>query len=241
MTTLINLCQDVELKIESLELARRNAHVRALVAKRTKEWAAKLAEVRAARERAAWLSLNIDELPVSTAKFAQLRHNASESLARLKAGENVSSLTEDAMWTRLLHSADGAAQALTEDVKTAWRAFVDAQGSLGSADELRGQAIRTPKNEEVIAAYRTPYTIYIKLRAQPVPRSGEDRTLLLHAMEACRAFLVEIDHDVPADVQEFFRAVFAGKATLASVTPSVLLWLGEHGHLQRYRVGSAAP
>src|SRR5688572_2975290 len=121
MTTLLERCQALSVQMDQLEVARRNANVRMLVQERTKEWSDRYARLKGARERAAWLSLSDANLPAAAAKVAQLRHNAAESLTRLNAGENVSSLTEDAMWTRLLQSAEGAAEALNEGVKTAWR------------------------------------------------------------------------------------------------------------------------
>ena len=239
MTTLIERCQAVDLQFEQLDLARMNANVRKLVQERTREWAERYAKLKAARERAAWLALSEEDLPVASERRVQLQHNAQESLARLTSGADVSTLTEDAMWTRLLQSAEGAANALNDGTQAAWRSFIDAQGGLVAPHDLRDQVSATPTNERVIAAYRALYAGYSKLDGQALPRGAEDKDLLLQTIQACRLELSKVEHNVPSDVEEFFRAVFSNSATLASLTPGVLKWLGENGHLERYMIRSA--
>jgi hypothetical protein len=239
MTTLIERCIAANAQLDQIEAARRNANARALVQQRAKEWDEHLTNIRAARERANWMSLSPGDLLTAVSRLNQLRHNAEEALGRLKEGEDVSTLTADALWTRLLQSAAGAAEAFDDAVKVAWRGFVDAQGSLTAPAELQGQLAATPTNEQAMKAYRVVHVVYSRLVTQPMPRGAQDKTNLLDAMNACRAELAKMQHDVPAEVETFFRAVYGNTATLVLLTPGVLQWLADNGQLHRYTVRSA--
>jgi hypothetical protein len=239
MTTLIQRCTTANADLERVEIARRNASARALIQQRAKEWEEHLVNLNAARERAVWMALTRAELSAMVACLNQLRRNAAEALARLKAGEDVSTLTSDSLWTRLLQSTEGVTNALDDAVKIAWRGFLEAQGSLSAPSDLQSQLPSTPTNVQALSAYRAAYATYGKLAAQQMPRSAEDKASLLAALAACRAEMAKMQHDVPADVEAFFRAVYSNSATLASLTPGVLQWLADNGQLHRYLVRSA--
>ena len=240
MTTLISRCQKAQAQLEEVETARRNASARALIQQRAKEWDDLVVRLKAARERASWISLVESAVPAIEVRSNQLRHNAVEVLGRLMAGEDVSTLSADALWTRLLQSAVGTAEAFDDAVKAAWRHFVEEQASLAAPAEVQGQLSVTPINQLAISAYRVVHANFARLSSQQMPRSAEDRTRLLEAIAACRQELGKMQHDVPDEVEAFFRAVYANTATLSALTPGVLQWLADNGQLQRYVVRSAA-
>jgi hypothetical protein len=239
MTTLLQRCQGVATKVEQLALAQRHANQQKQVQERSREWKSRQEKLTAMTERSAGLSLTASSRAAVAEKRAHLRHNAGQVLERLKANDDISQVTNDAAWERLLASAEGLAEEIEASVKAAWRAFIDDQGALEEPSWLRNRAPSTPMNDAAIEAYQTRYGVYVSLVNRTMPRSAEDCTQLLQIIARCRTEAARITFDVPPDVQRFFSAIQMGNATLASLTPEVLQWLAENGQLERYRIRSA--
>jgi hypothetical protein len=240
MTSLLERCHSANQDLAKIEAARQNAHARSQIQERAKEWTDKVSRLSTAHERANWVGVVPAEVPAYLSKREQLRKNATDASTRLQAGEDVSHLTADALWTRLLQSAEGAAEALEDAIKFAWQAAVQEQGTLAAPAELEAKVSPTPANREALANYSAPYATYKKLVGYSLPRSGQDRVALQTSVEQCRALLAKLDYDVPADVAAFFRAVDSNTATLSILTSQVLRWLKENGQLDRYLVRGAA-
>lgn len=239
MTSLIERCQDAYEDLAKIELARRNAHARSQVQERAREWGEHVARLSLTLERAEWAGLIPEEVSPFLIKREQLRKNATDASARLSAGEDVSHLTADALWTRLLQSTTSATDSLEEAVKARWQASVQEEGALAAPAELKAKIEPTPPNRQALADYAVPYANYRRLAGYVMPRSAQDKEALQSAVAQCRAELAKLDYDVPADVAAFFRAVDSSIATLASLTPEVLRWLRDNGQLDRYVVRSA--
>lgn len=240
MTTLLQRCQEVTAKGERLALAQRHANQQRQVQERTREWKSLYDKLTSATARAAYLQLD-DTARISVAeKRTHLRHNATQVLERLKSHDDITQLTSDASWTRLLASVEGLTDVLEASVKAAWRSYVEEQGTLEDPAWLRNRAPSTPTNDAAIAAYRAHYVIYAGLAKVAMPRSANDLAQLSQAIANCRAEAARITFDVSPDVQRFFQAIQLGTATLASLTPGVLQWLAENGQLERYKIRSAS-
>jgi hypothetical protein len=194
----------------------------------------------AARGRAEWIDLRPENVAPFVQKRDQLSRHAKEAAERLSTGEEVTALTEDPLWTKLLKSAAGAADVLDEAVRAAWRDFVDGLGPLDAPSTLEATLPKTPTNLLALEAYRLPYIEFRRLSEQSLPRSTIDKARLQAVIVECRNALKKVQRDVPEEVDQFFRAVDAHSATLAKVTPGVLLWLKENRQLDRYEVRIAA-
>ena len=239
MTTLLQRCRTVTAKFEHLKLAQRNVNQQLLVQERKREWKKSQDKLKGVSACAACLPLDARSQKIVDEKRAHLQHNAAEVLERLKSNDDIAELTSDASWVRLLASVDGLAAEIESSVKSAWKAYIDEQGTLEDPTWLRDRAPSTPINDTAIAAYRTHYSVYATLVRLPMPRSAGDPTQLSQSIAACRTEVAKITFDVPPDLQRFFQAIQSGTANLASVTPGVLAWLAENGQLERYRVRSA--
>lgn len=238
MTSLIERCHRTNEDLLKVEVARRTAHVRLQVQERTNEWNEHLGRLSVAIERARWAGVTPSEVPAFASKREQLGRIAAEASARLKEDSDVTHLTADALWTRLLQSAAGAAEALEEATKTSWQAFVQQQGSFAAPIELEAKITPTPANRQALASYLPHFAAYKRLATAAVPRSAQDKAALEMAAELCRVELAKLDYDVPSEIADFFRAVNANTATLSIVTPEVLRWLRESGQIHRYVVRS---
>jgi hypothetical protein len=234
--TLLARCKVVHAVVADVEIARRNQHVRARLEERTREWNEQRTKLTAAQGRAGWMGLQTQQVVEFVQKHEQLARNAKEAVERLTAGDDVTTLTEDPLWTKLLKSAASAAEVLDESVRAAWRVFADKLGPLDSPNTLEATLPKTPANRQVLDEYRSKYAEFKKLSEQSTPRSAEDRARLERVIAESRSALAKVQRNVPKEVDEFFRAVDANSATLALVTPSVLQWLTENRQLDRYQV-----
>jgi hypothetical protein len=236
MTSLLARCEAVATLVADVDTARRNQHARARLEERTREWDEQRGKLTGSQGRAEWAGLLPGEVTQFVQKRVQLARTAKEAVERLATNEDVTALTEDPLWTRLLKSAASATEVLDEAVRAAWRDFVDKLGALDTPATLEATLPKTPINSQVLAAYRSVFADFKRLSDLSLPRSADDRAKLEHSAAECRKALANVQRDVPKEVDAFFRAVDAYCATLAFVTPEVLQWLSDNGQLDRYQV-----
>lgn len=240
MTTMLERCRAASETVSQVTTARKLQHVRARLEQRTQEWTERRSKLLASRGRSEWVQVRPSEVAAFVQRRDQLAIHAKEAVSRLSGGEDVSALTEDPLWTKLLKSAEGAADSLEEAIRDAWRGIVEGAGTLEEPSALEATLPQTPANKQALDGYRAKYRDYRKLAGQAAPRSATDSENLEHAVRECRSALATVQRDVPKEVDEFFRAVDAYTATLAHVTPNVLRWLEDNGQLVRYQVRIAA-
>jgi len=237
--TLLQRCQAVASKMEKLALAQRHANQQQLVQERAREWKARFERLQIVKNRAACLTLSTDAERRVDEKRGHLRHNAVQVLERLKSLDDIADLTSDASWTRLLACVEGLTEELESSGKWAWRTHIEELGAPEDPAWLRQRAPSTPANDAAIAAYEKHYSVYSGLARSSMPRGAGDLAQMSEALEACRVEAAKITFDVPPDVQRFFQAIQADRATLALLTPVVLEWLRSNEQLDHYRVRSA--
>ncbi|MDM4769073.1 hypothetical protein [Solimonas sp. SE-A11] len=236
MTTMLQRAQAVGSMLSDLENERRNIHVRGKLELRTQEWKVRRDKLAAAQLKAEWVEFAPEQAPPIAESWNQLRRNAGEALSRLESGDDVSKLTEDPLWTRLLGSAENATGLLNAAVSEEWRRFVDELGALESPEKLEATLPKTPANRRVLQAYAPGYAEFRKLAGQEMPRSPGDKESLRQAISGSREVLSGLERNVPEEVENFFRAIDAGSATLSLITPSLLRWLEANGQLDNYQV-----
>jgi hypothetical protein len=239
VTTLFERCQNTIADLAKIQAARKTAHQRAALQQRVAEWNERLRKIQTARDLARWAALSPAKDSACAAQVGQLRRIVATAVDRISKGEDPAVLTTDALWKRLIVSAENYAAALTEASKLAWSRQVEAQGELETTTQLGSTIAATPANQQALAAYERYHADYRRLAAQSLPRTEDDLRLLRLAVAGCRGELQKIQHDVPAEVAAFFRAVYANVATLSCLTPSVLAWLRENGQLDRYAIRSS--
>lgn len=239
MTTLLERCKVLDTKLKSLALAKRHANDHRLIQQRTQEWKERYDKLKGLRSRTACLTLSAEDAKVVFSRRAALRLSAGTILARLQQDEDINELTRDAAWKRLLKSSDGLAEDLEATGRKAWSAYREGQSTLENSAALRLRTPPTPQNDDALRAYQASYAAYEAIARLSLPRTAEDLSQLATHVAACRQAFALLTFDLPVEVKRFYEAINAGTATLAQVTPSVLKWLAEHGHLQGFRVRSA--
>jgi hypothetical protein len=217
-------------------VARRGVNDGAAIDERRQQWSAKLVPLQGARQRASWLGLVPAAVPEHGHQFLRTKQLAAEAAARLEVTPEIAALTGDDLWVRLLQSAEGAAQSLSEAVKAQWAQAAAAFRELTPPDQLRITASPLPENERLLSAYEVNFRQAGRLAAQEVPRTTEDPAALAAAITACQTAAAGLRFDAPEEVEAFFRALNAHGAHLGLVTPTVLAWLAENGDLQNYIV-----
>lgn len=238
MTTLLERCQALDAKLKSLALAKRHADDQKVIQQRTLEWKDRNAKLQALRARTACLALAAEDVKTVSAKRTAFRQNAGTILARLQQDESINELTRDATWKRLLKSSEGLSDDLEAAGRKAWTAYLEEQSNLENPVALRLRTPPTPENDDALRAYQASYAAYESIARLSLPRTAEDLTQVTTHVAACRQAFARLTFDLPSEVKRFYEAINAGTATLAQVTPSVLKWLAEHGHLERFRVRS---
>lgn len=239
MTTLLESCRELDAKLRSLALAKRHADDQRLIQQRTQEWKDRSDKLKALRSRTAFMALAAEDAKVVSAKRAALRQNAGTILARLKQDVDINELTRDAAWKRLLKSSEGLSEDLDAAGRKAWAAYLEEQGPLEKPAALRLRTPPTPQNDDALRAYQSSFAEYETIARLSLPRTEEDLSLLRTHVAACRRAFERLTFDLPDEVKRFYEAINVNTATLSHVTPTVLEWLAEHGHLERFRVRSA--
>jgi hypothetical protein len=238
MTTLLQRCQSLDTKLKDLARAKRYADDLKHIQQRTVEWRARNATLKRIEAQTSPLTLAVEDAKRVASKQAALRQNASKVLTRLVENEDIKELTRDAAWTRLLKASEGLAEELEAAGRNAWRAYLEQQGTLENPATLEQRSPPTPQNKDALRAYKESHASYAAIARMPLPRTREDLGQLSMHIAACRQASVRLTFDLPLEVVAFYQAIQAGTATLADVTPSVLTWLDEEGHLERFRVRS---
>lgn len=237
--TLIELCGSLESTLGQLEAARRGAQDSEAVDQRMKQWNERLGNLESARQRADWLRIELSQVASYAEQFTYTRQLAQEAAQRLVHRPDIGALTEGDLWVRLLETAQKTAGAAWDQVRRTWALKVEEFRQLTPSDQLRATASPLPQNDSLVANYEVQYRAASRLAGMEAPRSASDPELLDQAMGACREITARLRFDAPADVEEFFRAINAGGASLALVTPTVLAWLSENDKLGSYVVRSS--
>jgi hypothetical protein len=238
MTTFVQRCQTLETKIQSLALAKNLATDLKHIQQRTEEWRTRQSRLRSLRAQTAPLTLLSQDAAAVALKNGSLRLNAQKVLARLLEKQDIKELTRDAAWARLLNACQGLTEELDAAGRNAWQAHLDQLGTLESPATLRLRTPPTPSNEDALRAYQVNYAAYAAIARLELPRSADDLVQISANVTSCRQAFALIAFDLPDEVKAFYAAINAGTATLAHVTPTVAKWLGEQGHLDRFRVRS---
>lgn len=239
MKTLMQRSQVLDAKLRSLTLAKKHADDHLLIQQRTQEWSDQNQRFKVLMSRTACLTLAPEDAKVLSLKRSGLRQNAGTILARLQQNDDIKELTRDAAWKRLLKSSEGLSEDLEAAGQKAWRTYKEEQGALENPDSLRLRTPSMPQNDNALQAYLASYTVFQAIARLSLPRTADDLSQLANHVASCRQAFSLITFDLPVEVKCFYEAINAGTATLAEVTPSVLKWLADHGHLERFRVRSA--
>lgn len=239
MTTLLQRCRNLDTRLKALALAMRHVDDLRHIQQRTREWTERNTKLKGIKTQTRPLVLPAEDLKSIASKRGALRQIASKVLARLEENDDIKELTRDAAWTRLLKASEGLAKEFETAGRNAWRAHLEQQGTLEDPSTLRLRTPTTPQNEEALRAYQASYTAYEAIARLTLPRTAEELTQLSTHVAACRQAFARLTFDLPNEVKVFYEALQAGTATLAQVTPQVLKWLAEQGHLERFLVRSA--
>lgn len=237
--TLLELCNDLDSTIVQLEDARRGTREAEAIELRKKQWQDKLDGFLKAQQCADWLEIELSQVDTFPELFFQTRQMAMEAVTRLEARPDTTVLTEEGLWARLLQTVQNAAEAALAEVKRNWSKRVDDFRQLTPPHQLRSTASALPQNEALLIAYERQYQAGSLLAAIDAPKSAKNAQSLSEAIGGCRLIATQLCFDAPAEVDEFFRAVNAGGASLALVTPTVIAWLENNDQLGGYTVRSS--
>lgn len=239
MTTLLQRCQTLEAKIKSLAQAKSLATDLKHIQQRTGEWQARHSKLVSLRAQTAPLTLSSQDAATVASKKGALRQSAQKVLSRLLEKEDIKELTHDAAWTRLLNACQGLTDEIDSAGRKAWRVHLEQLGTLENPNTLRLRAPPTPSNDDALRAYQVSYAAFAAIARLELPRSADDLVQISDHVTSCRQAFDRLEFDLPDEVKAFYAAINAGNATLAHVTPTVAKWLGDQGHLDRFRVRSS--
>jgi hypothetical protein len=240
MTTLVQRCQTLETKIKSLAQAKSLATDLKHIQQRTEEWQARHSRLMSLSTQTAPLTFSSQDTATVASKKGALRQNAQKVLSRLLEKQDIKELTRDAAWTRLLNACQGLTEELDAAGRKAWQAYLEQLGTLENPTTLRLRTPPTPSNDDAVRAYQVSYAAFAAIARLELPRSADDLVQISVHVTSCRQAFARLAFDLPDEVKAFYAAINAGTATLAHVTPTVAKWLGEQGHLDRFRVRSTS-
>ena len=238
--SLMESCTNLESTLLQLEVARRGAQDGDAIDQRIRQWDDRKSDLLSALQRAGWLHLDLSQVTSYSEQFGYTQQLALQAAQRLEERPDVECLTEEDLWVRLLQTAQKAAGAAWEQVKTTWRFKVMDFQQLIPPHQLRATASPLPQNDVVLGGYEIQYRTASRMAGMEAPKTASDLEAFTQAIDACRSLASQLRFDAPKEVEEFFRAINAGGASLSLVTPTVLAWLSESDQLSRYTVRGIA-
>ena len=234
---LADRCAAVATSLVKVDAASRNANQRAAVEIRAREWNTRRSELEGVQKRISLVGLKSSDIPAAANTVNHLRSLAVEAAARLAESGDVSTLPNDDLWTRLLTTAEGVQEALSNAGQEAWRSLVSSIGTVEVPHEVRARLpMTTPPNAEVFAQYEAQHAVYSRIANQKLPTSADDTQTLRDAVATMRLLYGRLQFDVPEDVEAFFRAVNSGGAGLELLTDVVRNWLEKSGQIGRFLI-----
>lgn len=236
---LMELCRILDSTISQLDAARRGALDVEAIDERMQQWSARSDDLRSARQRAEWLQIDLTQVASYPDQFAYTRDLAQQAAQLLEQRQSVEVLTEEDLWVRLLQTTQKTAALAWDQVKLGWRLRLEEYQQLSPTQQLRATASPVPQNAVLLEEYDAQYRNASRLAALEAPKSASDPGNLFQAIETCRTLAAQLRFDAPKEVEVFFRAINAGSASLALVTPTVLVWLANNDQLGRYAVRSS--
>jgi hypothetical protein len=232
--TLIERCEALSAEMTSLERARQTAHLRAAVATRLQEWKEKRDEISELCGALGWLGVTTTVDVVVSPLLLEIQSRATAIRDKLTTVEEIENLNRNAQWTRLHKFVDEKIARLESLLEAEWRAKVDAVGAFQSPEVLGSQLPRTPQNVAALKDYDNAYRQFRAVAVLARPRAPDDITRLSSCAEQVGKMFAAFDFAVPADVDNFFRAVASGGAPLELLTETVLRWLDTAGQKHQY-------
>lgn len=235
---LLELCRGLELTLSQLEAARRGAKDGDAIDQRARQWDERKSDLLSARQRAGWLQLDLSQLAPFPEQFTYTQSLAQEAAQRLEERPDVEVLTVEDLWVRLLQTVQKATDSALQEVKRAWTLKVEDFQQLTPTHQLRASASPLPQNGVLLAQYDAHYRTASRLAALETPKTVSDPGAFDLAISSCKLLAGQLSFDAPKDVEEFFRAINTGGASLTLVTPIVLTWLADNGQLSSFTVRS---
>lgn len=233
---LLELSKGLGLTLGQLDAARRGTRDGEAIDQRMQQWNAERADLQAVRQCAGWVGVDLSKAAPYPEQLAYTRQLAEQAAERLEKHPDIAVLTEEDLWVRLLQTANKTAATAWIEVKRAWAQRVQEFRRLTPQDQLRATASPLPQNAVLLAEYEVHYRTGSRFAAMEAPKSADDPQSFAQVIDKCRSLAAKLRFDAPAEVEEFFRAINAGGASLALVTPTVLAWLAENDQLGRYTV-----
>lgn len=237
---LMESCRSLESTLLQLEAARRGAQDGEAIDQRIKQWDDRRSDLLSARQRAGWLHVDLSQVAPYSDQFAYTQQLAQQAAERLDQRPDIEVLTEEDLWVRLLQTAQKTAGTAWEQVKSTWRLKVEEFHQLTPTYQLRATASPLPQNDVLLAGYEVQYRTASRLAGMEAPKSAGEPEAFTLTVNTCKALAAQLRFDAPKEVEEFFRAINAGGASLSLVTPTVLAWLAEGDQLSMYTVRSTA-
>jgi hypothetical protein len=234
--SLVELVGNLTLTLAQLEAARRGAQHGNDVDERMQQWSKELGSLLSARQGAEWLHVDLSQVATYLDQFAHTRQLAQQAAERLEQRQNIEVLTEEDLWVRLLQMTQKTADAVWAQVKRSWGGKVAEYNQLSPFQQLRVTVSPVPQNDALLTEYEAQYRDACRLANQEVPRSARDPETFTQAIESCKTLAAHLRFDATKYVEEFFRAINEGGASLVLVTPTVLVWLADNDQLSGFTV-----
>lgn len=234
--TLLETCEQIAEKIESLQRARQNQSQRSMIQARYEEWMQVANGLDSGRKILGWLERSPADVVTAGQALAAVKALAAQAGAKLTAGGSAGSLVEQDLWKRLLASGGSAIAALEVAARQEWQTAIATISQVESPACLHARLPQTPDNMTRMPFYESKYKDYCALVAQEKPKSANDLANLRLKVSELVAIIGKLEFDVPPAVERFFRAVGSGGADLELLSEPVLAWLRENHQLKSYIV-----
>lgn len=235
--TLLDQCQSVSEGLSRAHLANQTRQQIAAIQQRAQEWSTKKARHGQLRERLTLLVPDPRTLPGLESANSAVVALVREAKSRLNTGD-VSTLSQEGLWMRLLATADSANDQTSTAIRQAWKALILEQGDVTSPSNLDARVLKTPANEAAMTEYRRAFTQYEALSRQEMPVDAMSINKLRDAVAATKAAREKMTLSAPREIKAFLDAVDAGGAALRLLTPEVQQWLSSHDDPERFVIKS---
>jgi hypothetical protein len=233
MTSLLEQARQVRAGLKKVQVANQLRHQLQAIQIRSGEWD----NIRRKRlqllERTGYLATADAQSADMLRANEAARALCDRARDLLQQAQDVSILSEDALWTRLLQAAEKANSICEEAIRSTWRAYVSGLGSPDSPNALAARVPATPANEPVLNNYRLIHNKYAALARAEAPANAQSAADLRDYVAQLRDIISTLV-SAPEAVQKFFKAVEGSGASLELLTAEVLEWLKQYDDATRF-------
>lgn len=241
MPTLFETCSEILNGLHRTRVANQTKHEVSALQQRLREWN-QIASARATLlAKCSFVNPALSTREEIVSDDAQVRALVSKARKILEDGGNVSALSDENLWVRLIARAENSNERYRSIAKIEWRSFIESLGHIEPPSNLEARMLKTPDNQALLKTYKQHFDSAQSILRAELPASEADKKTLISSVKSVQDLSVQLKSHAPEAVRVFLQTVQSGGASLAMATSEVLDWIRTNDDLDRFLIKPKGP